>query len=205
MTSDFEYQPSPELITDKSGVVLHINDALRALLAATQECAQRQNVVDFFQSNDRNYLENEVLPQLQRNSKVQEILLYLITAHQRCVPIMLNACKGEYQHEEAYFWTLFVIGETSRLESVLLATREHANQVMQRLAERERFLHALTNAIPGPVSYWGARLALSVRQSCDIELVWQKAKRSDWIQYFGAVWCRHVRIQPASYRCRIGR
>lgn len=158
MTSDLEYQPSPELITDKSGAVLHANDALKALVAGDLQQLHHEKLEDFFQPSDRAYLNTEVLPQLQRHGKVQEILLYLVTAHQRCVPVMLNAFKGEYDAQEAYFWTLFIIGETSRLESMLQATREHANQITQRLLERERFLQALTNAIPGPVSYWGRDL-----------------------------------------------
>jgi diguanylate cyclase (GGDEF)-like protein/PAS domain S-box-containing protein len=158
MTNDIEYHPSPELVTDKSGVVLHTNDAFNTLMAGDLAQLDHKNINDFFQSNDRSYLNTEIWPQLQRNGKIKEILLYLITTNQRCVPVMLNATKGEYDQQEAYFWTLFIIGETSRLESALLATRQHANQITQRLLERERFLQALTNAIPGPVSYWSRDL-----------------------------------------------
>ncbi|MBK9392474.1 MAG: diguanylate cyclase [Uliginosibacterium sp.] len=74
---------------------------------------------------------------------------------------MVNCRRDDSGEDVRYFWVFFVAQERSKFEVELVKARDEALRSAKTLAERERFVRTITDAIPGMVAYWDKYLRCS--------------------------------------------
>ena len=146
--------PCAVLVTDRDGQVLAANQALLRLLGGDTVLRPGSLIDDLLPPAGRIFLQTHVWPMLLRDSEVHEIHLQLLDAQRQRVPVLLNARLGTHAAQDACYWTLFVARERHRFEAELVQARERAEASAVALGDSQRFVTAITDAIPGLVAYW---------------------------------------------------
>lgn len=149
--------PCSVIITDGTGRILAVNKNLLTLLGPATE--QRPHHIDsVFPPASRIFLQTHVWPMLLREQLVQELHMQLLTTDNQRIPVLVNCQKGEFEGADSYYWALFVTQERSRYEAELLNARNRAETSAKALAESERFISTITDAMPSMVAYWDKEL-----------------------------------------------
>ena len=146
--------PCPVLHTDKLGKILGINSDLLTLVGGTQEDWLTKSINGLLPLPSRIFLQTHVWPMLLRENRVREIRLQINDALGHRVPVLVNCKKANFQGTESYLWVLFVTLERSLFEAELLEARSRAEASALALAQREKFIRTITDAMTGPVAYW---------------------------------------------------
>jgi two-component system CheB/CheR fusion protein len=150
--------PCPILITDAFGLVLATNSELLTLIGKTAAEIEQKPIDNLFPPVSRIFLQTHVWTTLFHEGSVKEIYLKIYDAKNKQIPILLNCKKGNFEGEESFFWVFFVTMERSKFEVKLLEARRHAEEATLALAEREKFVKTITDAMPSLVGYWDKNL-----------------------------------------------
>ena len=150
--------PCPVLVTDGAGVILALNRSALQITGRTVEASLGQPLDSLLPLPSRMFLQTHVWPMLLHEGSVREIHLQLFDAQQNRLPVMVNCERRRDGDAESWVWIFFVASERSRFEADLLNARARAADAAAAVAERERFLRNVTNAMPGLVGYWDREL-----------------------------------------------
>jgi two-component system CheB/CheR fusion protein len=150
--------PCPVVITDAFGLVLATNAELLALIDKTANEVEQKPIDNLFPPVSRIFLQTHVWTTLFHTGNVKEIYLKIYDAQNQQIPILLNCKKGNFEGLESFFWVFFVTMERSKFEAKLLDARRNAEEATLALAEREKFVKTITNAMPSLVGYWDKNL-----------------------------------------------
>jgi diguanylate cyclase (GGDEF)-like protein/PAS domain S-box-containing protein len=150
--------PCAVAITDGTGHVLDLNSELLILAGGSRESRIGASIEDLLPPAGRIFLQTHVWPTLLRDGHIQEIHLQLSCADRTRVPVLLNCRLGAHLGQPAYYWTLFAARDRHRFEAELVEQRNLAESTNRALVESQRFIKAITDAIPGLVAYWDKEL-----------------------------------------------
>ncbi|PND38921.1 bifunctional diguanylate cyclase/phosphodiesterase [Paucibacter aquatile] len=146
--------PCAVVITAATGRVLDVNSELLILAGGSRESRIGASIEDLLPPAGRIFLQTHVWPTLLRDGRIQEIHLQLSCADRTRVPVLLNCRLGAHLGQPAYYWTLFAARDRHRFEAELVEQRNLAEATNRALVESQRFIKAITDAIPGLVAYW---------------------------------------------------
>ncbi|WP_306554927.1 bifunctional diguanylate cyclase/phosphodiesterase [Acidovorax sp.] len=146
--------PCAVVVTNEAGRLLDVNVALLALVGGARENRIGALFEELLPPASRIFLQTHIWPTLLRDGKISEIHLQVSGCDRTRVPVLLNSRRGEYQGVPAYFWSLVSTHERHRFEAELIEQRNLAESAGLALGESQRFIRAITDAIPGMVAYW---------------------------------------------------
>ncbi len=146
--------PCAVVVTNEAGRLLDVNVALLSLVGGARENRIGAFFEELLPPASRIFLQTHVWPTLLRDGKISEIHLQVSGCDRTRVPVLLNSRRGEYQGVPAYFWSLVSTHERHRFEAELIEQRNLAESAGLALGESQRFIRAITDAIPGMVAYW---------------------------------------------------
>ena len=148
------------LVTDGHGRVLAANTELLALAHLSLEQLLHRPMEDLLPPASRTFLQSFVWPMVMLEGQISEsyMQLYGNQSQSRCLPVLVNCRKGQFEGAEGYFWVFYVARGRVRYENEVLSGRHRAEALADSLAERERFFKTITDAMPGLVSYWDKEL-----------------------------------------------
>lgn len=161
--------PCAVLITDRAGRVFASNGALSALTGAADAGEPARHVEDLLPPASRIFLQTHVWPSLLRDGQLQEVHLQLIGPDRQRVPVLLNCQFGDYRGQEACFWAFFGARDRHRFEAELVQQRNRAEASSAALAESQRFIRGVTDAIPGLIAYWDRDLRCRFANSAYVQ------------------------------------
>ncbi len=150
--------PCPVLITDVDGLVLDSNNAFATLVGATAEQCLNKPMDELLAAASRVALRNRIWPLLRAASSIREERLEVVGQAGSPVLVLANAERRQLEGTECFYWVFFVAQELSRFEAKLLDARNRAEAAALELARRERFISAISDAMPGLVAYWDKNL-----------------------------------------------
>jgi diguanylate cyclase (GGDEF)-like protein/PAS domain S-box-containing protein len=168
----FDQLPCPALVTNRAGLVKAINQRLLKLIGGNKDQWLEKSMESMFPVASRIFLQTHVWPMLIHEGYVQEIRLQVLNDAGERVPVFANCQQTIVAGIEELSWVLFVTVERSRYEQALLEARARAEAVSGELANRERFIRTITDAMPSLIGYW------------DKQLVCQFANQP-YLQWFG--------------------
>ncbi|WP_395795339.1 diguanylate cyclase domain-containing protein [Aquimonas sp.] len=152
--SMFDKLPCPALVNDESGQVLASNQGLISLIGQDAAHWSGRTMDEFLPPASRIFMQTHVWPMLLRDGCVSELYLKLIGADGARIPVMVNCRKDNSSDEARFYWAFFVAQERSKFEAELVGARNDALGLAKSLAEREKFVKTITDAMPGMVAYW---------------------------------------------------
>ncbi len=161
MESLLDKLPCPALITSESGQVFAANKDFIGLVGENIEQLRGRAMDEFLPPASRIFMQTHVWPMLLRDGQVSELYLKLISESGVRVPVMVNCRRDDSSEDVRYFWVFFVAQERSKFEVELVKARDEALRSAKTLAERERFVRTITDAMPGMVAYWDKNLRCS--------------------------------------------
>jgi len=153
----FDQLPCPALVTDGAGIVRELNQELLLLIGGDKEHWLTKSMELMFPMASRIFLQTHVWPMVLRDGFVREIRLQLRDGTGKNVPIFVN-CQKTMAAIDQFTWVLFVTVERSRFEQELLEARQRAEEVSKALAQSEKFLRTVADALPSLVAYWDQQL-----------------------------------------------
>jgi PAS domain S-box-containing protein len=112
------------------------------------------HIENLFPPASRIFLQTHVWPMLLREKNVRELYIQLRTSSNQNIPVLLNCQQGLHEGADCYYWVFFVTLERYRFEAELVNARNRAESSAKALAESERFIKTITNAMPAMVAYW---------------------------------------------------
>jgi diguanylate cyclase (GGDEF)-like protein/PAS domain S-box-containing protein len=154
----FDQLPCPALVTDRAGIVLDLNQELLLLVGNHKEHWLTKSMEFMFPMASRIFLQTHVWPMVLRDGYVREIRLQLQDGTGKSVPIFVNCQKTMVADGHQFTWVLFVTVERSRFEQELLEARQRAEEISKALAQSEKFMHTVADALPSMVGYWDKQL-----------------------------------------------
>lgn len=146
--------PCAVVVSNEAGHLLDVNTALLTLAGGTREDRIGALFEELLPPASRIFLQTHIWPTLLRDGQISEIHLQVSSGDKTRVPVLLNSRRGEYQGAPAYFWSLVSTHERHRFEAELVEQRNLAESAGLALGESQRFIRAITDAIPGMVAYW---------------------------------------------------
>ncbi|WP_428503459.1 PAS domain S-box protein [Roseateles sp.] len=146
--------PCAVVITAATGHVLDVNSELLILAGGSRESRIGASIEDLLPPAGRIFLQTHIWPTLLRDGRIQEIHLQLVGTERTRVPVLLNCRLGSHLGQPAYYWTLFAARDRHRFEAELVEQRNLAEASNRALVDSQRFIKAITDAIPGLVAYW---------------------------------------------------
>ncbi|RYZ81121.1 MAG: PAS domain S-box protein, partial [Moraxellaceae bacterium] len=173
--------PCPLLVTTKEGVVIEANAEFMRMVGIASETSKtaREKLADPAQSPDsaaepcmtkenligaqlesllppasKIFMQTHVWPMLLRSGRVNEIYLKFNGVGDRRIPVLANCKLVANEGVERYYWVFMVALERSRFEEELLKARKRSEVTNLALVKSERFVKAITDALPGLVAYW---------------------------------------------------
>eukprot|EP01030_Chromulinospumella_sphaerica_P007047 gene7047-6889_t len=147
--------PCAVVVTNEAGRLLDVNAALLALIGGAREDRIGALFEELLPPASRIFLQTHIWPTLLRDGQISEIHLQVSGGDRTRVPVLLNSRRGEHQGAPAYFWSLVSTHERHRFEAELIEQRNLAESAGLALGESQRFIRAITDAIPSMVAYWG--------------------------------------------------
>ena len=146
--------PCPVLVTDREGLVQTVNKNLLAMVGGTEEIWVGLSMDQMFPLASRIFLQTHVWPLLLREGEVREIKLQMLAVGNQRVAIFVNCKRGSVEGGSRFTWAFFVAHERSRFEHELLDARQRAETAAANLVKSERFIRAVTDALPSMIGYW---------------------------------------------------
>ena len=147
--------PCAVVVTNEAGRLLDVNAALLALAGGARKDRIGALFDELLPPASRIFLQTHIWPTLLRDGQISEIHLQVSGCDRTRVPVLLNSRRGKYQGAPAYFWSLVSTHERHRFEAELIEQRNLAESAGLALDESQRFIRAITDAIPSMVAYWG--------------------------------------------------
>ncbi len=147
--------PCAVVVTNEAGLLLDVNSALLALAGGGRQDRIGRWIDELLPPASRIFLQTHIWPTLLRDGQLSEIHLHVNGCDRTRVPVLLYSRRGEYQGVPAYFWSLVSTYERHRFEAELIEQRNLAELAGLALGESQRFMRAITDAIPSMVAYWG--------------------------------------------------
>lgn len=123
--SELDTLPVGVLITDATGLVLEMNDALRSLLGNGARDWTRRSMDDMLPPAGRVLLQTHIWPILLRDQRASELYLHVRDQNGQDIPVLVN-CARAPGIADRYTWVLFVAHQRSRFEAELLRARAAA-------------------------------------------------------------------------------
>lgn len=150
----FDQLPCPAMVTDRTGLVVSINQCLLKLVGSEKDAWLAKPMDKVFSVASRIFLQTHVWPMVLRDGQVQEIRLQIAGVGGKQVPVFVNCQKIMLDGAERFAWVLFVTVERSRYEQALLESRQRAETISLELAKSEKLLRTMADAIPSMMAYW---------------------------------------------------
>lgn len=147
--------PCAVVVTNEAGLLLDINAALLALTGGGRQDRIGRWIDELLPPAGRIFLQTHIWPTLLRDGQISEIHLQVNGLDRSRVPVLLSSRRGEFQGAPAFFWSLVSTYQRHRFEAELIEQRNLAESARLALAESQRFMRAITDAIPSMVGYWG--------------------------------------------------
>lgn len=154
----FDEVPCPVMGTDREGLVESINQSLLELVGGTQASWLGKSMNLMFPKASQIFLQTHVWPMLLRETRVREIRLQILDVTGKQLPIFVNCKASSRNAMEGFNWAFFVAVERSRFEQELLETKRRAEEFALRLAQSERFIRTIADAMPSMLAYWDTQL-----------------------------------------------
>ena len=139
--------PCPVLVTDRTGRITAINTSLLELVGGDTQQWCGQLMEGMLPVPSRIFLQTHLLPMVLHDGNLEEIKLELVDQHGVRTPVLVNCKRSVTADTEAYHWVIFVSRERSRFEGELLEARNRAEASARVLAESERAMATLSNAL----------------------------------------------------------
>ena len=153
--------PCAVVVTDEGGHVLHVNAALLELAGGAREDRIGVLLEALLPPASRIFLQTHIWPTLLRDGQISEIHLQVSGCDGARVPVLVNCRRGGYNGAPAYFWSFVSTHERHRFEAELIEQRNLAESAGLALGESQRFIRAITDALPSMVAYWDKHLRCS--------------------------------------------
>jgi signal transduction histidine kinase/DNA-binding response OmpR family regulator/HPt (histidine-containing phosphotransfer) domain-containing protein len=139
--------PCPVLVTDRHGRITAVNTSLLDLLGGDSQRWCGQPMEDMLPVPSRIFLQTHLMPMVLHDGHLDEIKLEVVDLHGVRTPVFVNCKRTVTADIEAYHWVIFVSRERSRFEGELLEARNRAEAGARVLAENERAMATLSNAL----------------------------------------------------------
>ena len=147
--------PCAVVVTNEAGLLLDVNAALLALTGGGRQDRIGRWIDELLPPASRIFLQTHIWPTLLRDGQISEIHLQVNGLDGNRVPVLLSSRRGEFQGAPAFFWSLVSTYQRHRFEAELIEQRNLAESAGLALGESQRFMRAITDAIPSMVAYWG--------------------------------------------------
>jgi len=154
----FDQLPCPVLITDPVGSVLSINQYLLERVGGAADDWVNHPMEHLFPMASRIFLQTHVWPMLMREGQIREIRMQVLNAVREPVPVLVNCQKTSAPRVDGYTWVFFETVERNRYEHELLDARQRAEAAAAALANSEKFIRTVTDALPSMIAYWDNQL-----------------------------------------------
>lgn len=154
MITDRDLVPCPLLVSDSQGGVIFVNSNFLAVLGGDRSSWLDRPMDALFPLASRIFLQTHVWPMLLRDGEVKELRLQIFNAAKQALPVLVNCQSATRDGVDTYHWLFFISHERTRYEAELLAARKRADSMAQHHRQGERFLRAVTNAVPSLIAYW---------------------------------------------------
>lgn len=154
MITEYDLVPCPLLVSDRQGCVLQVNSNFLAVLGGDRSSWLDRPMDAIFPLASRIFLQTHVWPMLLRDGEVKELRLQVLDAGKQALPVFVNCQRATRDDVDTYHWLFFISHERIRYEAELLAARKRADSMAQHHQQGERFLRAVTNAVPSLIAYW---------------------------------------------------
>ncbi len=165
----FDQLPCPALVTDRNGIVQSVNQSLLELVGGVKDSWLAKPMDLMFPKASRIFLQTHVWPMLLRESRIREIRLQIVDSAGKQVPVFANSQKTTLDTIECYSWVFFVSIERSLFEQELLAGKQRAETLTADLANSERFMRTVANAMPGMIAYWDTQMQCQFANNAYVE------------------------------------
>ena len=134
--------PYPVLVTTSTGAISYVNVNLLALLGGDAPHWQERAMDDLLAPDSRLWLHSVGLPALQRAEVLKAVPLQLQSPASQTIEVLASCRPGAGDMAGQFHW-LFLEAQW----------RRDPGQD-RRIAPKERFVMAVTNALPSPMAYW---------------------------------------------------
>ncbi|WP_052190587.1 bifunctional diguanylate cyclase/phosphodiesterase [Chitinibacter sp. ZOR0017] len=145
--------PCPLAQCDGQGQLLSVNVALCQLTGQPAAQLVQLRLEQLLPPAGRIFLHTHLWPMLLRDGELREIYLKLLGPHGELIPVLANCQQTGSAERPQYCWVFFVAQERSAFEAELLDARQRVEAANLALADNERFLNTIANALPSLVAY----------------------------------------------------
>lgn len=153
--------PCPIATTDADGRLLELNAALLDIVGGDRAQWRERPIDALMPEACRELLRTQAWPLLRQGETVRELNLQLRRAGGQSMPVLLNAAFHSTPGPGVaprIVWVLFVAARRADDDTQPPEASQRAETALAALQRRERFLHTITDAMPGLVAYWDADL-----------------------------------------------
>lgn len=154
MVTEFDLVPCPLLVSNSQGGVLQVNNNFLAVLGGDRSSWLDRPMDALFPLASRIFLQTHVWPMVLRDGEVKELRLQVLNAAKQALPVFVNCQRATREGVDTYHWLFFISHQRTQYEAELLAARKRADLMAQHHQQSERFLRAVTNAVPSLIAYW---------------------------------------------------
>lgn len=154
LITEFDLVPCPLLVSDSQGGVLQVNNNFLTVLGGDRSSWLDRPMDALFPLASRIFLQTHVWPMLLREGEVKELRLQIWNAAKQSLPVLVNCQRTTRDGVNTYHWLFFISHQRTQYEAELLAARKRADLMAQHHQQSERFLRAVTNAVPSLIAYW---------------------------------------------------
>jgi len=147
--------PCPAFLTDRQGQLVATSNCLFELVGGDQTQWLQQPMHSLFTQRSKEYLHTQVWPVLQRDGRVREVMLRVVTTAGAKITVFANAQQSVYEGQTGFYWVLMVTPDRGRIEAELVEARNQAQTTAAALAKSESFVRTITDALPSMIAYWG--------------------------------------------------
>ena len=132
--------PCATAVTSVNGLVLSVNSEFLQVLGADAAHWENKPLESLLPLPSRIFLQTHLWPMLRKAGQLREVSLNLLTLDQQLVPVLINACVGQYGDVDCVYWVFFVTQVRSRFEAELVKARAHAQTLATDLVKVHHFL-----------------------------------------------------------------
>jgi diguanylate cyclase (GGDEF)-like protein/PAS domain S-box-containing protein len=139
--ADLDDLPYAVLVTTSAGLVLSANAGLLALVGGEAAHWQQRPMAGLLTADCHTWLTTQGLPALQRMEPIKGKALQLQGLAQNPVTVLAHCQPAVGDFSGTYHW-------------LFLASQVQPECAANASAPKERFIRAVTNALPSPMAYW---------------------------------------------------
>ena len=143
----FNTLPCPVLVTDRFSRITAVNTSLLDLVGGDSQQWCGRLMEDMLPMPSRIFLQTHLLPMALHDGQLDEVKMEVLDLHGVRTPVLVNCKRSVTADIESYHWVIFVSRERSRFEGALLEARKRAEASARVLAESERAMATLSNAL----------------------------------------------------------